>query len=88
MDGISRWQMGSYRQRQRLDLEVQLVNHIAEICAELAPYRILIAIDEILEHYTTEVSLREMEAVLSKLLQSVQASEILTQEASRDRRIR
>jgi hypothetical protein len=88
MDETLRWQMGSYRQRQRLDLEIQPVNHIAQVCTELASYRILIAIDVILEHYTTGVSLREMEAVLPKLLQSVQASNILTNEVNWDRRTR
>ena len=60
-------------------------NHIAEICAELAPYRVLIAIDEILDHYTTDAALEEMEGALSNLLQDVQASEIITKEAHRYR---
>lgn len=61
-------------------------NQIAEICAELAMYRVMIAIDEILDHYTTDGSLREMEAKLTNFLQSLQASENLTMEANRYRK--
>ena len=59
------------------------MNRIAEICAELAPYRVTIAIDEMLEYYTTDVAINEMETVLSNLLKNVRASEILAK-ANRD----
>ena len=59
------------------------MNHTAEISAELAPYRVMIAIDEMLEYYTTDVAINEMETVLSSLLKNVQASEVLAK-ANRD----
>jgi len=58
--------------------------HIAETCAELALYRIMIKVDEILKHYTTDAARGEMEVLLWKLLESVQASEVLTGGANRN----
>jgi|GEM_PF-5731327 hypothetical protein len=48
----------------------------------------MIAIDELLEYYTNDVALREMEGVLSNLLQRVQALKILMKEANHDRGIK
>jgi hypothetical protein len=47
------------------------INRIAEICADLAPYRVMIGIDELLEYYTTEAALRGVEASLTQLLHSI-----------------
>ena len=58
------------------------MNRIAEACAELALYRVLIRVDGILEYYS-EPALTAMDKELWKLLGSVQASEILTKEAIR-----
>jgi hypothetical protein len=58
-------------------------NHIAEICAELAPYRVMIAIDEILDYYTTDAALNDIEGALSNLLQNLRTSEVLAK-ANRD----
>lgn len=44
---------------------------IPEICADLAPYRVMISIDELLEHYKTEVARRGVEAALRQLLHSM-----------------
>ena len=57
------------------------MNRIAETCAELALYRVMIGIDPILDHYS-EQALTEMDKELWKLLDGVQTSEILTREAN------
>ena len=73
--------MGSYAKRKRMDRkEVREMNHIAEVCAELALYRVMIGIDPILDHYSDH-ALTAMDKELSKLLDGVQASDILTKEA-------
>lgn len=61
------------------------MNHIAETCAELALYRVMIGIDPILEHYS-ETALTAMDSELWNLLEGLQGSEILTKEAIRNRR--
>ena len=33
------------------------MNHVAEVCAELAMYHVMIGIDEILDHYHSEASI-------------------------------
>jgi hypothetical protein len=60
----------------------EIMNRIAEACAELALYRVLIRVDGILEYYN-EPALAGMDKELWKLLGGVQASEILTKEAIR-----
>jgi hypothetical protein len=60
----------------------EIMNRIAEACAELALYRVLIRVDGILEYYS-EPGLAAMDRELWKLLASMQASEILTKEAIR-----
>ena len=47
------------------------INRIPELCAELAPYRVLIAIDEMVEYYTTDASIRGAEASLTQLLHNM-----------------
>ena len=70
--------MGGHAQRQGVDRkEFGEMNHIAEVCAELALYHVMIGIDEILEHYGTEASLQEMEAQLWKFLEGIQSSEAM-----------
>jgi len=61
--------------------EVNQMNRIAEACAELALYRVMIGIDTILDHYS-EHALTAMDKELWKLLEGVQASEILAREAN------
>ena len=61
------------------------MNRIAEACAELAVYRVMINVDEILEHYTSESAIAAMDVELWKFLESVQASEALTKEVRRNR---
>ena len=56
------------------------MNRIAEVCAELALYRVMIGIDPILDHYG-EHALAAMDKELWKLLTGIQASEILAKEA-------
>jgi hypothetical protein len=63
--------------------EVYDMNRIAEACAELALYRVLIRIDGILEYYS-EPALAAMDKELWKLLEGMQTSEILTKEAIRN----
>ena len=53
------------------------MNHVAEVCAELALYHVMIGVDEILEHYRTEKALAGIEAQLWVFLTSIQASEAL-----------
>jgi hypothetical protein len=78
--------MGSYIKRQRVDRkEVGAMNHIAEACAELALYRVMVGIDPILAHYS-DSALTAMDLELWKLLKGLQASELLTKEAGRNRR--
>ena len=62
------------------------MNRIAEVSAELALYRILIRIDEIVEHYSAQ-AIVEIEAGLWKLLHEMQKSLYLIREASRNHRI-
>ena len=54
------------------------MNHVAEVCAELAMYHVMIGIDEILDHYHTEASLVAMEGQLWKFLEGVQSLEANT----------
>ena len=61
------------------------MNRVAEACAELALYRVMVGIDPILEHYS-ETALTAMDTELWRLLKGLQASEILTKEAMRNRR--
>ena len=56
------------------------MNRIAEVCAELALYRVMIGVDPLLDHYS-DYALGAMDRELWKLLDGVQASEILTKEA-------
>ena len=74
--------MGSYDKRQRVDTKEvrEMNNHIAEACAELAMYRVMIGIDAILDHYS-EPALAEMDQQLWKFLEGVQASQLLSKEA-------
>jgi hypothetical protein len=58
------------------------MNRIAEACAELALYRVMIRIDGILEYYS-EPALVAMDKELWKFLESVQKSEVLAKEAIR-----
>jgi hypothetical protein len=53
------------------------MNHVAEVCAELALHHVMIGVDEILNHYRTEASLQEMEAQLWKFLDGIQSSEAM-----------
>jgi hypothetical protein len=55
-----------------------MVNHIAEICAELVRYRVFILIDEILDHHTTDLARKEIEVALWQLLQTLETSKHLT----------
>jgi hypothetical protein len=64
----------------------QNMNQIPEVCAELAIYRIIIRIDDILKFYTCDHALAEIEAGLLKLLQNFQASETLTSKVKTDDR--
>ncbi|AFU57176.1 hypothetical protein Ngar_c02280 [Candidatus Nitrososphaera gargensis Ga9.2] len=78
--------MGSYSERQRVDRkEVFRVNHIAEACAELALYKVMISIDDILDHYS-EPALAAMDIELWIFLENMQASGVLTKEAMRRRK--
>lgn len=52
-------------------------SHIAELCAELVQYGILIKIDHLLTHQTNEMSRKEMEAALWQFLQTLHASSAL-----------
>ena len=61
------------------------MNRVAEACAELALYRVMVGIDPIVTHYS-ETALTAMDNELWKLLKNLQASEILTKEAMRNRR--
>jgi hypothetical protein len=56
--------MGSYNQSQEGMAEVAEMNRIAEACAELALYRVMISIDYLLDHYTTGPALAAMETEL------------------------
>lgn len=53
------------------------MNHVAEVCAELAMYHVMIGVDEILDHYHSEASIAAMEGQLWRFLEGIQASEIL-----------
>ena len=53
------------------------MNHIAEVCAELALYRVMISIDEILDHYKSEREIDAMDRELAGFLKSLQASPVL-----------
>jgi len=67
---------------------LQNMNHIPEVCAELALYRIMIKIDEILDHYSKDGGAAEqIEAALWKLLHELQISPLVTKEARRNHRI-
>jgi hypothetical protein len=52
-------------------------NHIAEICAELVPYGILIKIDHLLRIHSTEIARKELEAAFWQLLRTLQSSSVL-----------
>ncbi|HEX7031991.1 MAG TPA: hypothetical protein VF172_03225 [Nitrososphaera sp.] len=58
-------------------------NRIAEVAAELALYRVMIRIDEILEHYTGDAIL-EIEAAFWKLLHELQTSAIVARKSVKD----
>ena len=60
-----------------MDFKVEEMNHIATVCAELALYRVMVAIDPILDYYKNEYELLEVEAQLWRLLRAIQDSEIL-----------
>ena len=65
-------------------------NRVAEVCAELALYRIMIKIDEILDHYSKDDgggATQEIEAALWKLLHEVQTLPLVMKEARRNHRI-
>jgi hypothetical protein len=51
--------------------------HIAELCAELVPYGILIKIDHLLRFHTTEMAREELEAAFWQLLHTLQSSSTL-----------
>ena len=53
------------------------MNHVAEVCAELAMYHVMVGIDEILDSYHTEASLAEMEGQLWRFLEGIHASKTL-----------
>jgi hypothetical protein len=61
--------------------EASEMNHIAEVCSELALYKVNIRIDDILDHYS-QPAIAAMDIELWKFLESMQASEILTKEIS------
>jgi len=63
------------------------MNRIAEVCAELALYRIMINIDEILQHYSHDGAIAEIEAALWNLLHGLQTSPHTTKEASENHTI-
>ena len=63
-----------------------MINRIAEVSAELALYRVLIKVDQILEHYSNE-AITEIEAALWKLLHELQRSVLVAKEASQNHRI-
>ena len=69
-----------------MDRKGKSLNRVAEVSAELALYRIMIRIDEILAHYS-EQAIVEIEAALWKLLQEIQNSLYATREANRNHRI-
>ena len=54
------------------------MNHVAEVCAELALYHVMIGIDEILKYYRTDATLEVMENDLWRLLKNLHASDALT----------
>lgn len=58
--------------------EVREMNHVAEVCAELALHHVMIGIDEILNNYHTDIALGAMEKHLWNFLEGIQASEALT----------
>jgi hypothetical protein len=68
-----------------VDKEVSKVNHIAEVCAELALYRVFIRVDDILNHYSG-VALTVIDEELWRFCERLQASEVLTKEAMRKRK--
>ena len=53
------------------------MNHVAEVCAELALYHVMVGIDEILDNYQTEESIVEIEGQLWRFLEGIQGSEAL-----------
>ena len=63
-----------------------MTNRIPEVSAEPALYRVMIRVDEILEHYSS-VAILEIEAALWKLLHELQKSLYVTQEATKNHRI-
>ena len=79
--------MGCHGKRQGLDTKKGRgkMNRVAEACAELALYRVMIGIDPILKHYS-ETALAAMDTELWKLVKGLQTSEILTKESMRNRR--
>ena len=62
------------------------MNRVAEVCAELALYRVMIGIDEIVDHYSTEATI-EMEACLWTMLHDMQRSDYISKEAGRGHRM-
>jgi len=79
--------MDSYGQGRRVDREIQFMNRIAEVCAELALYRIMVNIDQILTHYSKNGASAQIEAALWKLLHEIQRLPLVTKEASCNHRI-
>lgn len=69
-----------------MDKEVRDMNRVAEVSAELALYRVMIRIDEIVGHYTQN-AIAEIEAALWKLLHELQMSAYTVREAGRNHRI-
>jgi len=55
--------------------------------SELALYRIIVNIDEILTHYSKNGAIAEIEAALWKLLHEIQRLPLVTREATRNHRI-
>ena len=53
------------------------MNHVAEVCAELALYHVMVGIDEILDNYQTEESIVEIEGQLWRFLEGIQGSKAL-----------
>ena len=63
------------------------MNRIAEVCAELGAYRIMIKVDEIVDNYR-ERTLAEIEVALWRLLRELQTSpNVIIREARRDHNI-
>jgi len=60
-------------------------NHIAEICAALVPYGLLIKVDYLLDHHTTIILQDELERALWHFFNTLQRSDALTGNAYRNR---